>query len=90
MIYDLLKMEAEPYLNTLVLYGLEVVKLCSVSKDENDYYYDIVDIKGEKRSISAAIGITFLKGKIFDREYEQRVWQWNEVFKRKYEELIVK
>ena len=74
---------------TLVIDGFDVVMLSDFSRDESDWYFDFIDKEGKKYSVSAVVYPVFLKGVIEERKYNHMVWQWNEFFKRKNEELIV-
>lgn len=87
--FEEFKAQTEQYNNTLVLDHFKVVMFKEVSKDEEDWYYDLIDEHGKKYSSSAVVSIVFLKGVIPERKYAQLVWQWNNFFETKYKDLLV-
>lgn len=71
-----LKKELEPYQNTLVLNGFEVVKLVDIMDGEDDYYW-VLDTWKQVIHSSCVIGWMPLKGVLSDKNYDELVRVWN-------------
>lgn len=84
--------EIEHHKHELCLYLMGLYELVGFHEDDDDYYYEVLDIKGQKQYLSCVGGFIFLKDRLTEREYVglERLWELNVRDKNGFIEKIIK
>lgn len=71
--------EIEEHRHELCLYLMDLYELIGFHEDDDDYYYEVINIQGQKQYLSCVGGFIYLKEKLSDKEYEglELLWKLN-------------
>lgn len=71
--------EIDEHRHELCLYLMDLYELIGFHEDDMDYYYEVIDIRGQTQHLSCVGGFLYLKEKLSDKEYEglELLWKLN-------------
>lgn len=83
--------EIEEHRHELCLYLMDLYELIGFHEDDDDYYYEVINIQGQKQYLSCVGGFIYLKEKLSADEYHgmEMLWKLNVRDKKSFKEKMI-